>query len=262
MYWNAGGQAWAAGTNALATLLDGTPPNVVAGRLVVLRPGTGSGLVTSSPAGIDCGATCSANFSDEQTVVLTASADPGSTFTGWSGEGCSGTGVCTVTMSAARTVTATFMARPFNVTTTSFPSGGTIPVKFVTDWLSQCAATGTQNVSPALAWANAPLGTQSYAIVVDDPDANHWAHWVLFNIPGTVTSLAEGATVGTAGSNDFGNARYDGPCPPTGTHRYDFTVYALSTPSINIEAGSSRRAAQAAFWPYVLGSAKVTGTYR
>jgi hypothetical protein len=80
--------------------------------LTVTKAGTGSGGVTSSPAGINCGATCSHTFDDNASVTLTASADAGSTFSGWSGEGCSGTGTCTVTMNQARNVTATFTLNP------------------------------------------------------------------------------------------------------------------------------------------------------
>src|SRR5207244_3575948 len=73
--------------------------------LTVSKAGTGSGTVTSSPAGITCGATCSASFASGTAVTLTAASAAGSTFTGWSGGGCSGTGACTVTVSAATTVT-------------------------------------------------------------------------------------------------------------------------------------------------------------
>jgi hypothetical protein len=83
--------------------------------LTVLKAGTGTGTVTSNPAGISCGATCSASFTSGQVVVLTAAAATGSTFAGWSGAGCTGTGTCSVTMSAAEGVTATF-----NTTTSSF----------------------------------------------------------------------------------------------------------------------------------------------
>lgn len=76
--------------------------------LTVSKNGTGSGTVTSNPAGINCGSTCSASHDYNTSVTLTAAASAGSTFTGWSGEGCSGTGTCTVTMSQSRNVTATF----------------------------------------------------------------------------------------------------------------------------------------------------------
>jgi len=80
--------------------------------LTVSKAGSGSGTVTSSPSGINCGATCSASFAAGTMVTLTAAADAGSTFTGWSGGGCSGTGTCTVTMSADQAVTATFTVIP------------------------------------------------------------------------------------------------------------------------------------------------------
>jgi len=77
--------------------------------LTVTKAGTGSGTVTSTPAGIDCGSACSASYGSGTTVTLTATAATGSTFGGWSGGGCSGTGTCQVTMDAAKTVTATFL---------------------------------------------------------------------------------------------------------------------------------------------------------
>ena len=81
--------------------------NVPAFKLSVTKAGTGTGTVTSSPTGISCGTTCSANFKSGTVVTLTASAAAGSTFAGWSGA-CTGTGTCSVTMSAAKSVTVTF----------------------------------------------------------------------------------------------------------------------------------------------------------
>ncbi len=80
--------------------------------LTVNKAGTGSGTVTSSPSGINCGSTCAAQFNQGTAVTLTASPTAGSTFTGWSGGGCSGTGTCQVTLSSDTTVTATFAALP------------------------------------------------------------------------------------------------------------------------------------------------------
>jgi hypothetical protein len=86
--------------------------------LTVSKSGTGSGTVTSSPAGIDCGATCSASYNYGTSVTLTASPAGGSTFSGWSGGGCSGTGNCTVPMTTARSVTATFNVQTFTLSVT------------------------------------------------------------------------------------------------------------------------------------------------
>src|SRR5688572_5262011 len=76
--------------------------------LSITKAGTGTGTVTSSPAGISCGTDCSETYSDGTVVTLTATPDPGSYFSGWSGGACSGTGICTVTMTTSQTVTATF----------------------------------------------------------------------------------------------------------------------------------------------------------
>jgi hypothetical protein len=87
------------------------------------------------------------------------------------------------------------------------------------------------NVSPPLAWTGAPAGTTGFAIVVTDPDASGFVHWVIGPIPATTTSLAEGASSTTTvpqGSNDFGSTGWSGPCPPNGVHRYRFRAYALS----------------------------------
>jgi len=94
--------------NAFGPLKYSEPPPTTEYELMVKKTGTGSGKVTSSPAGIDCGLTCSKKFAEDTEVTLSASPASGSSFTGWSGSGCSGAGTCKVTMSAAREVTATF----------------------------------------------------------------------------------------------------------------------------------------------------------
>ncbi len=90
------------------------------------------------------------------------------------------------------------------------------------------------NDSPALSWQGAPEGTQSYVLIVDDPDAPHgtWVHWVLFNIPATLSRLEKAAELPSraiSGKNSWGEQGYRGPCPPQGTHRYFFTLYALDS---------------------------------
>jgi Raf kinase inhibitor-like YbhB/YbcL family protein len=100
--------------------------------------------------------------------------------------------------------------------------GETIPIKFTCDG---------EDISPALIWSEFPAETKSFAIAVTDPDApaGTWVHWLVYNIPGTKTSIAEGEIPGIEVNNDFGKKNYGGPCPPSGTHRYYFTIYALST---------------------------------
>lgn len=109
-----------------------------------------------------------------------------------------------------------------------------------------------KNVSPALTWSGAPTATKSFAITIYDPDAptgSGWWHWVIYDIPATVTQLPEGAgndggkmpAGAVQGRTDFGTPGYGGPCPPAGDkpHRYIFTLYALKTDKIDAPNGSS-----------------------
>ncbi len=115
------------------------------------------------------------------------------------------------------------------ITSTAFNDGEMIPAKYTCD---------EDDISPQLQWTNIPGGTQSIAIINDDPDApmGTWVHWVIYNIPPDVTGLQENfpndetLSDGTRqGITDFGKTGYGGPCPPSGTHRYYFKIYALDT---------------------------------
>jgi len=127
---------------------------------------------------------------------------------------------------------------------------------------------GGTNISPALRWSDAPTRTRSFVLTVFDPDApgpGGWWHWIAFNIPGAARSLPANAgakpsgTNGTFGANDFGNKRYDGPCPPPGKpHRYVFTLYALSVPHVIIADGKD---VHAAIKGRVLESTQLIGVY-
>lgn len=137
----------------------------------------------------------------------------------------------------------------------AFADGGSIPRRHSCDG---------PDVSPALDWAGAPEGTVAFALIVDDPDARGFVHWLAFDIPGEQASLAEGASGGggfAEGRNDFGRPGWGGPCPPSGTHRYVFELFALDrafgltgTPT----AGDVRRAMAG----HILGSGILVGTYR
>jgi Raf kinase inhibitor-like YbhB/YbcL family protein len=109
----------------------------------------------------------------------------------------------------------------------AFAHGGMIPKKFTCDGA---------DISPSVSWSKGPEETKSYAIISDDPDApmGTWVHWVIYNLPAGVTTLPENVPKTgqldngiLQGKNDFGNFGYGGPCPPGGTHRYYFKVYAL-----------------------------------
>lgn len=95
-----------------------------------------------------------------------------------------------------------------------------VPIKFTCDG---------EDINPALSWNDFPAETKSFALAVTDPDAPRgtWIHWLAYNIPATKTSIAQGEIPGTEATNDFGKKGYGGPCPPSGTHRYHFIVYAL-----------------------------------
>lgn len=124
---------------------------------------------------------------------------------------------------------------------TDIADGKKIAMKHV---FNSFGCTG-ENVSPALSWANAPKDTKSFAITSYDPDAptgSGWWHWLVFNIPADVTSVASGETPKNAiqSRTDFGGPGYGGPCPPPGKpHRYIFTVYALKVEKLDLDANAS-----------------------
>jgi hypothetical protein len=117
------------------------------------------------------------------------------------------------------------------------------------------------NVNPPITIKNIPEGTKSLALIVDDPDApaKTWVHWVLFDIPVT-NSIKENSTPGIQGRNDFDNNKYDGPQPPSGIHRYFFTIYALNT-KLSLAQGSTKEMVLAAMEGCILDKANLVGLY-
>jgi Raf kinase inhibitor-like YbhB/YbcL family protein len=132
-----------------------------------------------------------------------------------------------------------------------------------------------QNVSPALAWTGAPAGTKSFALTIYDPDAptgSGWWHWVVYNIPANVTSLAAGAGSTTPaampagvvqGNTDFGTKGYGGPCPPKGDkpHRYVVTVHALKVDRLDVPANATAALIGFNINANHLGAATLTARY-
>jgi Raf kinase inhibitor-like YbhB/YbcL family protein len=124
------------------------------------------------------------------------------------------------------------------------------------------------DVSPPLDWRDAPAGTGTFALVMDDPDApgGTWAHWVLFNLPPSVGALPEGVESRTLpkgaaeGTNSWGHGGYRGPCPPSGTHRYVFKLYALDGP-LELKPHPTRDDVLAAIQGSVLAESQLTGRY-
>lgn len=144
------------------------------------------------------------------------------------------------------------------LTSAAFSEGGTIPDSYTYNLRGQC--TGG-NFSPPLAWTGAPDGTQSFAILMSDPDGGNWLHWLQFNIPANASGLNEaigGPDAGVKGMNDFGELGYGGPCPPSGTHRYIFTLYALDT-TLSLAEGASRGQFESAIKGHVVGTTQLIG---
>ncbi len=144
----------------------------------------------------------------------------------------------------------------FGISSPAFDPGKPMPARF---------ADAEANLSPELHIANVPAAAKSLVLIVDDPDApaGLWTHWLVWNLPATTTVLTEGKLPPDAqqGRNSFGNVRYDGPAPPSGTHRYFFHLYALDT-TLALPSGSDRSELTAAMQGHVVGKTDFFGTYR
>jgi len=126
------------------------------------------------------------------------------------------------------------------------------------------------NISPPLAWDAVPEKTRSIALVADDPDApgKTWVHWVAFNIPASAKELPENLPAqdainggGKQGTNDFKKLGYGGPCPPNGTHRYYFHLYALDT-ELNLDSSVTKDQLLKAIEGHVLAEGELMGKYQ
>lgn len=135
-----------------------------------------------------------------------------------------------------------------------------IPVKYTCDG---------QDVSPPLKWSGIPQNAKSIVLIVDDPDApkGTWVHWVLYDIPPGVDSLSENqprtdtlSSGAKQGLTDFKRIGYGGPCPPSGTHRYFFKIYALDT-ILNLSAGKTKKEIENAIKDHIISQGELVGTY-
>lgn len=137
----------------------------------------------------------------------------------------------------------------------SFENNTQIPAKFTCDG---------NNVNPALEFFDVPEETQSLVLIVDDPDApiGVWTHWIIYNIPGNVRKINENQSPEGAllGINDFGVGNYGGPCPPYGTHRYFFKLYALSS-NLDLDPGATKNDVENTMENFVIAKAELIGTY-
>lgn len=151
---------------------------------------------------------------------------------------------------------------PLTITSASFKNGEIIPVKYT------CVGS---DLSPELTWSGSPENTKSFALINDDPDApmGTWVHWLVFNIPPSITKLPEGTKNAKKispeiklGKNDFGKNVYGGPCPPPGKfHRYFFKLYALDT-LLNLPEGATKQQMEKDMHGHILDSAEIMGKFK
>lgn len=139
------------------------------------------------------------------------------------------------------------------LTSTAFEPGEPIPQQYSCDGA---------DISPPLAISDVPEGTAALALLMDDPDApvGTWDHWVAFNLPVVETIAEDAGSAGTDGRNSWGNTGYGGPCPPGGTHRYFFRLYALDA-ALDLDEGAGKQQVLSAIEGHVLAEAELMGTY-
>lgn len=146
----------------------------------------------------------------------------------------------------------------FTLTSSAFAENGNIADLYTYSMGNQCSG---ENFSPPLAWSGAPESAKSFLLTMIDPDGGNWVHWLLVNIPADTTSLEEavnGQEIGIPGRNSFGENGYGGPCPPSGTHRYVFTLYALDT-TLESAAGVTLKEVNSLIKGHILGQCQLTG---
>jgi Raf kinase inhibitor-like YbhB/YbcL family protein len=144
----------------------------------------------------------------------------------------------------------------FTLTSSSFEAGGSIPRRYTCDG---------EDVSPALAWDGVPDDATALVLIVDDPDARGFVHWIVLDLTASASGsipvgYASGADAAQQGTNDFGRVGWGGPCPPSGAHRYVFTATALDAP---LGLAEAPRAAEvrAAMAGHILAQATLEATY-
>jgi Raf kinase inhibitor-like YbhB/YbcL family protein len=142
--------------------------------------------------------------------------------------------------------------KELKISSPAFQHNGLIPSKYTCDG---------ENINPTLNIEDIPQGTQSLALVVDDPDApmGTWDHWTVWNIP-LSDQIKENSVPGTEGMNSARRRNYGGPCPPFGTHRYFFKVYALDT-KLTLNPNSNKKDLEKAMQGHTLAKGEIIGKY-
>ncbi|HBB32122.1 MAG TPA: YbhB/YbcL family Raf kinase inhibitor-like protein [Cyanobacteria bacterium UBA8803] len=152
------------------------------------------------------------------------------------------------------------VAKTMNLESKAFTANGMIPSSYTCDG---------EDISPELSWDEPPSGTQSLALIMDDPDApgRTFVHWVLYDLPPETRQLPQGVpsqanlpSGGIQGKNDFGKLGYGGPCPPSGIHRYFFKLYALDR-QLGLKSGAAKAQLEAAMSGHIVASAELIGRY-
>jgi Raf kinase inhibitor-like YbhB/YbcL family protein len=147
------------------------------------------------------------------------------------------------------------------IKSSAFKEGANIPWKYTCDSI---------DISPQLEWSQVPENTKTFALICDDPDTTMaaWVHWVLFNLPGNIPELPENVPKvevlkngARQGKNDFGKIGYGGPCPPGGTHRYYFRIYALNK-ELDSESGITKKELLKAMEGHILCEGQLMGRYK
>ena len=138
------------------------------------------------------------------------------------------------------------------ILSSAFDNGSQIPVRYTCDG---------ENINPPFEFGNIPEGTQSLLLLIDDPDApsGSFIHWLVWDIP-PVSRIDENSIPGTVGMNSVGQMKYSGPCPPSGMHRYQFTVFALDT-ELNLTGRASADQVKEAMQDHILAQGLLTGRY-
>lgn len=146
----------------------------------------------------------------------------------------------------------------FILQSSAFDHNSDIPTKYTCDG---------EEASPPLRWSNVPEGTQSFALICEDPDAagKTWIHWIVFNIPETIQDFPTNVDVaslgGVEGTTNWDTADYGGPCPPLGKHRYVFTMYALKVAKLDLTSSAKIEDLKRAMQDKIIGSAVLIGKY-
>lgn len=146
--------------------------------------------------------------------------------------------------------------KELTIASPAFTDGKAVPARYTCEG---------RDINPPLTFEGIPAGARSLALIVDDPDApvGIWIHWVAWNIPPDTREIGEGSlpTGAKQGLNDFGRNSYGGPCPPSGTHRYYFKLYALDT-TLNLAASTTKAALEKAMQGHIVAEGRLMGTYR